>query len=396
MQKVVSGQQTVLMACTHHWDSPMQVGSQNLGRQFLKKRFRIGYLSAPLTPLHLAQFSDQNFWHRLRQSFSTLQEHPVDVVNIVPFSLIAPAARSVLNSAAVKNYWNKTTIPNLLRRLKKYRFYSPDILYIDNLNYWFLAARLKPRKIVFRVMDNYMGIPGIGPATKKTFKWLCSRANLVVYTARGLSKPIDSCNPRSSMFVPNGVELDIFNQDDIAIPNEYRVINAPIVVYVGDIDERFDLDLLEFVANKLGHIAFVLIGPAKRVDPRIATLQNVHILGPRPYSQIPSYIKHARVGIIPFHTQKYQALIDTICPLKLFQYMACGLSVVSTRWKEIELMNSPAALCQSKAEFAEAIDRAATENYDPSPYLEYAHQAGWDKRAGAILEKLGYALESAK
>lgn len=379
---------SVLMACTHHWDSAMQVGSQNLGREFLKNGFRIGYLSAPLTPLHLAKFSDRDLWYRFRRSFTKLHEQPFGVVKIIPFALLAPAARSILNSAAVYKLWYNTTMPNLIGRLKKHRFYSPDILYIDNLTYWFLADLLKPGKIVFRVMDNYMGIPGVGPATRQTFAWLCSKVDVVVYTARGLAKIIKSYEPRSSLFVPNGVDLDRFVQDDLALPDEYRHIKDPIAVYVGDMDERFDFDLLEYVAKRLGHVSFVLIGPGKRVGSRFTSRDNVYKLGRKPYSQLPSYLRHARVGIIPFNTGKYPALIDTICPLKLFQYMACGLKVVSTRWKELELMNSPATLCRSKNEFAEAVDRAATVKYDPKPFLAYASQAGWDKRARLILESL--------
>ena len=387
---MVKRRMTVLMACTHHWDSPMQVGSQNLGRQFLKNGFRIGYLSAPLTAMHLAKFSNRELWHRFKKCISRHREPAGELAEIIPFALIAPAARPILNSSAVNAGWYKTAMPRIIRRLEARQLISPDILYIDNLAYWFLADLLNPDKIVFRVMDNYMGVPGTGSATRKAFARLCSRADLVVYTARELKKLIEPYNPRSSLFVPNGVELDRFAGDDAAVPDEYRDINNPIAVYVGDMDVRFDLELLLSVAEKLKHVSFVLVGPGRRVAPAVASLENVYCIGTRPYTRIPAYLRHAHVGIIPFNVRKYPELINTICPLKLFQYMASGLKVVSTRWKELELMHSPATLCRTNQDFADAVDRAATEKYNPEPYLEYACQAGWDKRADAILESLGY------
>ncbi len=57
-----------------------------------------------------------------------------------------------------------------------------------------------------------------------------------------------------------------------------------------------------------------------------------------------------------FVVTNHPELVHSINPLKLYEYLACGLSVVSVRWDEIKELDSIASLCNTKEEFLEAIN----------------------------------------
>ncbi len=76
-------------------------------------------------------------------------------------------------------------------------------------------------------------------------------------------------------------------------------------------------------------------------------------------------------------------------PLKLYEYMACGLPVVSTSWEDLRLINSPAFLCDTYAEFASAVQMSLDTEIDKSIFIDYAGKHDWKesfKKLLAIVE----------
>jgi glycosyltransferase involved in cell wall biosynthesis len=115
-------------------------------------------------------------------------------------------------------------------------------------------------------------------------------------------------------------------------PADLVEIPRPRVVFVGTLDAGLDYDLLIEAARHAAALSFVFIGP---VDPRVAdavealgVLPNVRCLGPRPWEALPRYLWHMDVGVIPFVVDEYNA---SGSPLKLFEYLAAGLPVVTTK-----------------------------------------------------------------
>ena len=53
----------------------------------------------------------------------------------------------------------------------------------------------------------------------------------------------------------------------------------------------------------------------------------------------------------------YPQLINSVNPLKVYEYLACGLHVVSTKWEQIEDLSEYICLSQTKEEFVKAITK---------------------------------------
>ena len=106
--------------------------------------------------------------------------------------------------------------------------------------------------------------------------------------------------------------------------------------------------------------------------------KNIHILGKKNYKDVPNYLYYSDVALIPFEVNE---LTDSVSPIKLYEYMSLGLNVVSTNFKEIEDINSPAYVAKNYDEFCNYI-RQAIENKDKNreENIKFAKENTWGRR----------------
>jgi hypothetical protein len=84
--------------------------------------------------------------------------------------------------------------------------------------------------------------------------------------------------------------------------------------------------------------------------------------------------------------------VESVSPLKLFEFMAAGLPVVSTRWRELESLDSPAQLASSADEFVRMVGDAVDRKLKASQggqYRSFARENSWDARFRAAMEHIG-------
>jgi glycosyltransferase involved in cell wall biosynthesis len=109
------------------------------------------------------------------------------------------------------------------------------------------------------------------------------------------------------------------------------------------------------------------------------------LIGTVEHNQLHQYLQHCHVGIIPFNVDRYPQLINKVNPLKLYEYMACGLPVVATEWEELKMLDSPAQLCNSKDNFVEKVACFARKEIDKNQYISFAKQNDWSNNFKALL-----------
>ena len=124
----------VLMACIHNWNSPFHVGSHHLARCFVRAGYEVAYISSPVTPIHVLTFSDPG----TRDRFRTYKKGGVrhcsnDLWAYVPFALVAPDGRPLLNWEWFIRNWSGMTVPSVIRRVVREGFGDVDILYLDSI-----------------------------------------------------------------------------------------------------------------------------------------------------------------------------------------------------------------------------------------------------------------------
>ena len=114
-----------------------------------------------------------------------------------------------------------------------------------------------------------------------------------------------------------------------------------------------DRDLLVRVAKLRPRYSFVLIGDAKVDVSPLERLENVFLLGRRPYEHLPAYCAAFDAGLLLFVPG---ALARNINPIKMYEYLAAGLPVISTRLPEADRFRGPIRIVDNAERFAEACD----------------------------------------
>ena len=99
------------------------------------------------------------------------------------------------------------------------------------------------------------------------------------------------------------------------------------------IDERFDTELLDKVAEMRPDWSFVMVGPVVKISEEdLPKRPNIHYLGGKTYDQLPAYLSGWDVALMPFAMNESTQFIS---PTKTPEYLAGGKPVVSTPIKDV-------------------------------------------------------------
>ncbi len=189
---------------------------------------------------------------------------------------------------------------------------------------------------------------------------LIRKCDLVITTARPLQDSKAVLHPNTHL-VLHGVSYDHFasaTEDYTAVPDNVKNISAPIFGYFGMIQDWFDQPLLVELARRHPDWSFVLLGKAEVSVEAFRSLPNVHLLGQVPFASLPGYCKAFDVGLIPF---VINPLTIHVNPIKLREYLAAGLPVVSTDLPEVRAYQPYVRIGRSVDEFERACMAALQE-----------------------------------
>jgi glycosyltransferase involved in cell wall biosynthesis len=187
--------------------------------------------------------------------------------------------------------------------------------------------------------------------------------------------------------VPNVADTGRFATAPAQTPAELAALPKPIVGYVGNVASyKTDIELLAAVGRTRPEWSFALVGPIGSGDPgtrlgELRSLGNVHLLGPKPYKDIPSYIHGFDVCLIPFQRSR---VTDSSLPLKTFEYLAAGKPVVATPLPALraEPLDEVLDYAETAEQFVQAIESCLAEDEDerPAARRETAALYSWDRR----------------
>ncbi len=273
--------------------------------------------------------------------------------------------------------------PNPIDSLTKLKFNKVDILWISNPKHYWLINVVEYNKLVVRIPDDFQHMSAWPKSVIEIENALIDKADLIIVTSEYLIEKVKK-RGRTPICIKNGVDTKLFSKAS-KLPEEYRNIQNKIV-YVGAIAEWFDIDLVLEMAKRLPTYNFFIIGKTKINLESIYKLSNVFILGPKDYKEIPDYLINADVGIIPF---KVNELTDAVSPLKLYEYCAAGLPVVSTGMKEVKALKGPIYVSNNNEEFIEFIVKATnSSNSNKDELICFAEENSWTSKYQFILKTL--------
>ena len=200
---------------------------------------------------------------------------------------------------------------------------------------------------------------------------------------------------RNVHFFGCGVDVAHFgaaHEDDTAVHEALSSVQGPVAGYYGVIDERIDYTLLATLADALPNVAFVMVGPVVKVDPReLPQRANIHWLGQRSYGELPALVKGFDVCLMPFALNEATEYIN---PTKTLEYMAAGKPIVSTAIADVVHNFTPVVAVAGDADEFIAAVRDAIERPNAeliAQGLEQARHNSWE----SIVWRMQRAMERA-
>lgn len=264
-----------------------------------------------------------------------------------------------------------------------------------------IVGALHEKLIVYHCVDEFSEFTGTDKnAILEMERDLLRLADQVLVSSGPLYETKRLQNQRTSM-VTHGVDLQHFQKalDPKTVPPaDIAALGRPVIGFFGLIADWVDLNLIRFLASSRPSWSFALIGKVDTNLSAVEGLANVHFLGRKPYSALPSYCAGIDVAILPFVINELTLASN---PLKLREYLAAGLPVVTTEIPEARRLGEHVRIGTAYEDFLTHIETCLIQGPGPQAAISNA-MAGesWDAKveemSSLIQPLLSIADESAR
>jgi teichuronic acid biosynthesis glycosyltransferase TuaH len=189
-----------------------------------------------------------------------------------------------------------------------------------------------------------------------------------------------------SLVLPNGLDPEEWQGSPAAPPAWSLEVDRPLLLYVGSLETRVDVPALAKLASELPDATIALVGPL--LDPThfepLRALANVQFHEPVGREQVTSLIRQADVGLIP-HVDS--PLTRAMSPLKLYEYLAGGLPVVSADLSPVRGVSDRVTLVEVGGDYATGVRTALQSDRQPEQErLRFLTANSWRSRHEALLD----------
>jgi glycosyltransferase involved in cell wall biosynthesis len=296
---------------------------------------------------------------KLAASMEPIKEVEPNIFVLNPLAIPAYGRRSI---RAINRRFLRWQVSRAMKQLK----ISRPVNFVFNPAAAVIAGALNEQTLIYYCVDEYTAFTGVSSySLAQMEEELCRRADLVIVSADKLYKSKAPFN-RHTRLIRHGVDFAHFRKaldPAVDVPNEIANLPRPIIGFHGLIADWVDIELLAHIAQTFSEGSLVIIGKATTDVSRLEQSPNVHLLGRKPYAELPAYCKGFDVALNPFRMNE---LTLNANPLKVREYLAAGLPVVSTPVPEVAQMNR----CHIGANHDEFVQKIWLALDDPGPSLE--------------------------
>ncbi|HEY2812834.1 MAG TPA: glycosyltransferase [Acidimicrobiales bacterium] len=328
------------------------------------------------------------FWMRIwrkAQSMTKLLRRPVP--DVPGFAVLSPIIIPFYGVSWLRrfNAWSIGLQVRLaLRRLGMSR---PTCL-VTIPTAWDVLAHLEHGPVVFNRSDRHSAFEEAHQGTIRAMETeLLRGADHVLYVSDVLMRDEAAMVGNRALFLDHGVDADHFRRHPPEdVPADVRDLRHPVIGFFGGFDDYVvDLDLIAHVARSFPDATILLIGDANCSMRWTEDLPNVRWLGPRDYNDIPAYGSCFDVAIMPWLDNEW---IRHANPIKMKEYLALELAVVSTDFPEVHRYDGVIRIATDRDSFVDLIRLTLADGGLATPEQRRAAvvDASWDRRAAELLE----------
>ena len=285
-----------------------------------------------------------------------------------------------LNQKRISSYVNK--------KCRAHGFHTP-VLWTYSPTASDCVDHIPHSALVYDCVDRHSAYGGLmNPALVDKMELdLAKKADMVFATAKNLCTRLQAANPKAK-FIPNGANFPRFfaASQPQPKPEDFPAGDGPVFCFVGALQACIEYGFIAYAAKARPDWRFVFIG-GQIAGVNLSELQalpNCHFLGLRPNEQLPQYLAHCDVCLNLFDQSD---LSKDVSPLKFFEYLATGKSIVSTPQPEqILQFSSHIHIAATKEEFLTACEQALKDTAPErtAARIELGRQSSWDSRVAQM------------
>jgi glycosyltransferase involved in cell wall biosynthesis len=218
-----------------------------------------------------------------------------------------------------------------------------------------IAHYLGHGRLIYDVMDDLSSFKHAPEGLVLRQRQLLAAADVVFTGGRSLHRSTIGQRRHAVYLFPSGVEQEHY----AASRKLRRPHSSKVAGYVGVIDERVDLEIIEKMAAALPDWTVRIVGPVAKIEESsLPQASNIEYVGMVPYHELPQVMAGFDVALMPFALNEATRAIS---PTKTLEYLAAGLPVVSTRVPDVVADYADVVhLADDGAEFAAACREVVT------------------------------------
>jgi len=288
----------------------------------------------------------------------------------------------------------------LIRRWLQDKRILPTVCFVSEPFDLLLLGTFRERVSCYYVWDEISLFPGNkikSELVEEIESKFIHRAHLVFASSQSQVEKRRRINP-NTFLIANAFDSERFHavlDSKAPEPSDLQRIPHPRIGYIGSLDFRTDFDLLMRIVDRHPEWPLIIVGwTFQRGEEGLSALcskTNVHFLGKKPSTEIPNYIKGFDVGLIPLRVTKST---NTMYPLKLHEYLAVGLPVISTALKEVKPFSEVVSIAKDANEFVDLIEEALADNSSEKARarIAVAKENTWEKRVALMSDAINKLL----
>jgi glycosyltransferase involved in cell wall biosynthesis len=275
---------------------------------------------------------------------------------------------------------------------------------ISNIYAANIVARLRKRFLVYDCNDDHSSFPGMRSWSTAYFHKTAREADAVFASSEALFDKVAGIRGGDAgcLYLGNGVDYEHYQRLSPPAEGSLPAADKPRLGYIGALAPWLDFEALADLARRRPQWEIVLVGPVLLgVEDRVkqlTSLPNVFHLPAVSYDRLPGVLAQFRVGLIPF---RYNELTRGVNPNKMYEYLATGLPVVTTRFStEVEKYPDVVKAVDPGEAFVGACDEfmnILAADGDGAGLAEcaraVARENDWDVIAAAFWKRVGELFE---
>jgi teichuronic acid biosynthesis glycosyltransferase TuaH len=238
------------------------------------------------------------------------------------------------------------------------------------------------RKVVYFGQDDWATGEGVRrwwSLYREAYRRIEERGAEIFVVSEELAERV---SPRATV-VPNGVIADVW-RPRYSAPRRIEELPRPRAIYTGTIDDRLEATLVERTASAVGSL--IMIGGVgdSSVLPWLRTIDNVYVFDAVGQLELAATVQACDIGVIP---HRDQAGIRAMSPLKLYEYLAAGLPVVSVDFPPIRGVDDERVCVCSPEDWTNGISHAfGLGKADEARRLRFIEKVSWENRMRPVVD----------